>query len=110
MRRLIATGLLVFVLVNLEFVNCSAAEEPAVAGRKIVSRANPLYPELARRMQIQGTVKVEATVAPSGKVKSTKVIGGSPVLTKAAVNAIETWKWAAGTGETTELIELTFHP
>jgi TonB family protein len=61
-------------------------------------------------MQISGTVKIEATVAPNGKVKSTKVIGGSPVLTKAALDAIEAWKWAATPGESKELIELSFHP
>jgi outer membrane biosynthesis protein TonB len=45
-------------------------------------------------MQISGTVKVEAVVGPNGRVKSTKVIGGSPVLTKAALDAIGVWKWA----------------
>jgi TonB family protein len=61
-------------------------------------------------MQIAGTVKVEATVAPNGKVKSTKAVGGSPVLTKAALDAIEAWKWAATSSESKELIELSFHP
>jgi hypothetical protein len=38
------------------------------------------------------------------------VVGGSPVLAKAAVDAIEKWKWAPGPQETKELIELNFHP
>jgi hypothetical protein len=61
-------------------------------------------------MQITATVKVEATVASNGKVKFTQVIGGSPVLAKASVDAIEKWRWAAGPGETKELIEFNFHP
>jgi TonB family protein len=69
----------------------SPAQQSSEGNRKIVNRVTPIYPELAKKMQIAGTVKVEATVAPNGKVKSTKVIGGSPVLTKAA---IEAWKWA----------------
>jgi len=85
------------------------AQQSTEVGRKIVNRVTPLYPELARRMQISGTVKVEATVAPNGKVKSTKVIGGSPVLTQAALNAIEVWKWAPTSSESKELIELSFH-
>ena len=87
-----------------------AAEQSSEASRKILNRVTPIYPDLARRMQISGTVKIEATVAPNGKVKSTKVIGGSPVLTKAALDAIEAWKWAATPGESKELIELSFHP
>jgi TonB family protein len=86
------------------------AEQPSEAGRKVINRVAPVYPELARKMQISGTVKVEAIVSANGKVKSTKVIGGSPVLTKAALDAIENWKWAATPSESKELIELSFHP
>jgi len=80
------------------------------ATRKILNRVTPHYPDLARRMQISGTVKIEATVGPNGKVKSTKVIGGSPVLTQAALDAIEGWKWSAAPTESKQLIELTFQP
>jgi TonB family protein len=86
------------------------AQQSSEANRKVVNRVTPLYPDLARRMRISGTVKVEATIAPNGKVKSTKVIGGSPVLTQAALDAIEGWKWVAAPSESKELIELTFRP
>jgi len=88
----------------------SSAQEPAQVKRKIVSQVVPPYPELARRMQIVGTVKVETLVGPNGKVKSTQVVGGSPVLAKAAVETIEKWKWAPAPQESKELIELNFHP
>jgi TonB family protein len=61
-------------------------------------------------MQIRGTVKVETIVASSGKVKSTHVVGGSPVLSEAAVEAIQKWRWETAAQETRELIELNFHP
>ncbi|MGA7568737.1 MAG: energy transducer TonB, partial [Terriglobales bacterium] len=70
----------------------------------------PIYPELASKMRITGTVRVEVLVAPNGKVKNTEVIGGSPVLAKAAIDAIEKWKWGPAPEETRELIELDFHP
>jgi TonB family protein len=70
----------------------------------------PAYPDLARKMQITGNVKVEVKVAPSGKVTSTQVIGGNPLLAKAAVDAIGQWKWSPAAQETKELIELKFHP
>jgi TonB family protein len=88
----------------------SHAQEQPETTRKIVTRVLPVYPELANKMQIRGTVRVEAVVAPNGKVKFTQVIGGSPVLVKAAVDAIEKWKWGPAPQETKELIELNFHP
>src|SRR5260370_7923020 len=71
----------------------SLAQEQSEATRKIVSRVVPVYPELANKMQIRGTVKVEAVVAPNGRVKFTQVIGGSPLLAKAAVDPIQNWQW-----------------
>ena len=88
----------------------SLAQEQPEATRKIVSKVVPVYPELANKMQMRGTVKVEVVVAPNGKVKFTQVIGGSPLLAKAAVDAIEKWKWAPAAQETKELVELNFHP
>jgi TonB family protein len=111
MRPIIAT---VIVAVSLGALasspSFSSAQEAAPAKRKIVSQVVPAYPELASKMQITGTVRVEATVGPNGRVKSTQVIGGSPVLAKAAVDSIEKWKWAPAALETKELIELNFHP
>jgi TonB family protein len=86
-----------------------AQEQPDLK-RKIVNRVVPVYPELASKMQITGTVKVEVVVTPAGKVKFTQVVGGSPVLAKAAIDAIEKWKWGPSPAETKELIELNFHP
>src|ERR1700674_3436026 len=88
----------------------SLAQEQPEGKRAIVDRVIPVYPELARKMQIRGTVRVGVVVAPSGKAKFTQVIGGNPLLAKAAVDAIEKWKWAPAAPETKELIELNFHP
>jgi len=89
------------------FSFAQALSEPP---RKIVNKVDPAYPELARKMQTSGTVRVEAVVTPSGSPKFIQVIGGNPVLAKAAVDAIENWKWVPGPRETRELIILIFHP
>jgi membrane protein involved in colicin uptake len=81
------------------------AQEQPEAKRKVANRVVPHI-----QMQIRGTVKVEAVVAPNGKVKFTQVVGGSPLLAKAAVDTIERWKWVPVAEETKELIELDFHP
>ncbi|MGA7847673.1 MAG: energy transducer TonB [Terriglobales bacterium] len=88
----------------------SLAQEQSDGKRKVVSRVAPAYPDLARKMRIAGTVKVEVVIAPSGKLKLTQVIGGNPLLVKAAVDAIEQWKWEPAPQETKERIELNFHP
>jgi TonB family protein len=78
--------------------------------RKVVSRVVPLYPDLARRMQLQGKVKLEVMVAANGTVKSTKVIGGNPVLVAAAETAIKKWRFEPAGAPSSELVELTFIP
>jgi TonB family protein len=76
--------------------------------RKIVSRVAPFYPEMAKRMNLSGVVKLEVLVSPSGKVKSAKAVGGSPVLIQAATDAVEKWRFEAATEETTEVVQIAF--
>jgi len=79
-------------------------------GRKVAHRVVPSYPELAKQMRITGTVRLVAVVAPNGTVKMTEPVGGSPVLLKAAEDAVMKWKYVAGPEESKELIELHFSP
>jgi TonB family protein len=76
--------------------------------KRIKTRVQPTYPELARRMNVKGTVKLMVTVAANGKVKSTKVVGGNPVLVSASEDAVRRWKFEAGSDESTGLVEFTF--
>lgn len=79
-------------------------------GRKVAYRVMPSYPELAKQMRITGTVRLVAVVAPNGTVKMIEPVGGSPVLLKAAEDAVMKWKYASGPEESKELIELHFSP
>lgn len=76
--------------------------------RKVSSRVPPVYPELAKKMHIHGVVKVEATVRPNGSVKSSRVLGGSPVLVDAAQDAVSKWKFEPAQSETTEIVQVGF--
>jgi TonB family protein len=76
--------------------------------RKISSRVAPVYPELAKKMHIHGTVRVEAIVRPNGSVKSTRVLGGNPVLVDAAQDAVTKWKFEPAQAESTEVVQLAF--
>jgi len=82
----------------------------AAAERKVKQKVNPAYPELAKKMAVSGSVKVQLTVAPNGSVKSWKVIGGHPLLVDAAVDAVKRWKYEAAADESVELVEFKFSP
>ena len=78
-------------------------------GRRLIQKVDPRYPEVARRMNLGGTVKVVALVASDGKVKKVEPVGGSPLLVQAAQGAILQWRYAAG-NESRETVELHFTP
>jgi TonB family protein len=100
------------VLLGLALVGSGAAaqEEKTEVARKVLDRVAPAYPELARRANLRGIVKVEVVIAGNGKVKSVEVKGGSPVLADAAVIAVRKWKWESAPSETRELLEIKFEP
>jgi TonB family protein len=68
--------------------------------RKVKTQVEPVYPELAKNMHLNGTVRVEVTVSEQGTVKTTKVVGGNPVLADAAVKAVQKWRFEPGPEET----------
>jgi TonB family protein len=78
--------------------------------RKVINRVVPQYPDLARRMHLNGVVKIEAEVASNGTVKDVSLKGGHPVLAQAALNAVRKWRWAPAAHETAERIEVKFDP
>jgi TonB family protein len=78
-------------------------------GRKVRTKVNPVYPELARKMNVAGTVKVEITIGSNGIVKNTKVVGGHPLLVNAALDAVKRWKFEPG-DESSQIIAFNFTP
>ena len=97
-----------FLLVASPF--CRAQQDQAETKRKIVTKVVPIYPNLARKMGITGSVKIEALVLPNGSVKSTETLGGHPVLAQAAVEAVRSCKWEPAPHETKEIMVFNFHP
>jgi TonB family protein len=108
-RRFSVAALFFALLVSAHPVPCSA-QEASPGTRKVVNRVTPQYPSMARNMNIRGSVKIEAVVAPNGTVKSVEVKGGHPLLAQAAQNAIREWKFVPAPRETRETIEIKFNP
>jgi TonB family protein len=78
--------------------------------RRAMVKIKPAYPELAKRMKVSGTVKIEVSVTPDGEVKDSKVIGGNPVLIGAAETAVKRWKFEPASKTSTEVITFRFNP
>lgn len=78
--------------------------------RKPKTKVAPVYPDVARRMGVSGTVKLSVVVAANGTVKSSKVIGGHPVLVNAAMDAMRQWKFESAPTESSGIVEFKFQP
>jgi TonB family protein len=76
--------------------------------RKALSKKSPTIPELARRLRLTGSVRLELIVTPDGAVTSAKMLGGSPVFEQCALQAAKQWKFERAEKETKEQIVIEF--
>ena len=105
-KKLLAVAATALFAVSLAFAQQTTIEE---GKRKVKTKVTPVIPELARRMNITGKVKIEVIITPDGKVRSTRVIGGHPLLVQACQDAVKEWKFVAAPEETTQVVEFEFH-
>lgn len=103
-----------FILVAVTITLCSLAivraQDSTEVHRKIVNRIAPEYPSVGRMLNLRGSVKLEAIVAPNGTVKTAEIKGGHPVLAQAALNAVYKWKYEPSAKESHEVIVVQFAP
>lgn len=59
----------------------------------ILRRVDPIYPELARRAHVQGTVVLMMVVDESGVPMQVRVLDGHPALQDAAMQAARQWRF-----------------
>jgi TonB family protein len=76
----------------------------------MITRIEPEYPDALKRLYIGGVVRVEVVVAPNGVVKSTKLLGGSPILGQSTMKAIKQWRYAPAASEEVLTVRLEFDP
>jgi len=108
--RLLSYGLALILGGSIAVVpRATAQENPAeTTKRKVKTKTLPDYPELARQMNATGKVKIEAIISAEGRVTSTKVIGGSPLLVGAALDAVKKWRFEPAAKESIEIVEFDF--
>ena len=66
---------------------------PEAMAARIVSRAEPVYPEEARRTGTQGLVVLDVLIGADGTVKRLQPASGNDMLAKSAMDAVRQWRF-----------------
>lgn len=104
-KRILVAAAAALFAVSLASAQQSVVEE---GKRKVKTKTSPAYPDLARRMNIAGKVKLELVIAPDGHVKTARAVGGHPVLVQPCVDAVKDWRFEPAPEETTQVVEFEF--
>jgi TonB family protein len=73
-----------------------SAQEPPCKVKNGPLRVN--YPDMARRMKIEGTVRLSLQLGPGGVVRESKVLGGNPLLVSAAQESVKSARFENADG------------
>lgn len=57
------------------------------------SQVEPVYPMIAKRARVQGTVTLRAVISAQGTIESLQVIDGHAMLVTAAMDAVKQWRY-----------------
>ncbi len=60
-------------------------------------------------MNITGKVRIEVVVAPDGRVRSAKAVGGHPILVQSCLDAVKEWRYEPASEETTQIVQFEFN-
>ena len=113
MSRRPAAALLAVLTLAVTLSPIHSGAQQAQSGellRRAITKVQPTYPDLARKMSIAGTVKIQVVVAPNGIVKDAHVVGGHPVLANAALDAAKKWRFESASEESSGVIDFKFEP
>lgn len=66
---------------------------PGLNGGELRHEVPPKYPGIARSAGIEGTVVLEALIDEKGRVQEVTIKKGTPVLARAAVDAVKQWRY-----------------
>lgn len=65
----------------------------------LVSKVDPVYPDVARRSGVEGTVVLDVMIGEDGRVIDVAVVRGLPLgVSEAAVDAVRRWKYRPARG------------
>ena len=62
-----------------------------VQAANLIHQVEPVYPPLALKARIQGTVRFNAVIGKDGTITNLQVLSGHPLLVQAALEAVKQW-------------------
>jgi TonB family protein len=65
----------------------------SIVPAKLVKKVSPEYPAEAQAKRIEGTVKLQVILRKDGTVTVQNVVEGDPVLSPAAMDAVQQWRY-----------------
>lgn len=91
-----------------QIVNDAAGVTVDLGATAILHRAPVSYPESARKLGVQGTVVLEATVDRSGNVSDARVMSGPDELRRTALQSVLQWHFGRTAAGSTRAVSITF--
>jgi protein TonB len=64
-----------------------------VQASRLISRIDPVYPQLAKIAHIEGTVIAEARITESGTIDSLRILSGNPLFFQSVMDAVKQWRY-----------------
>jgi len=61
---------------------------------QLTRQVPPVYPSIAQTARVQGSVILDATISPAGRVTSVQILRSIPLLDQAAMDAVKQWEFA----------------
>jgi TonB family protein len=71
----------------------AATIPPGIMQGNLIYKVDPVYPEIAKQAHVQGVVVLRALISKTGTVEDLHVVGGAPMLTSSAMDAVKQWKY-----------------
>jgi len=59
----------------------------------LINKVEPPYPVIARSARVQGEVVLTAVISKEGTIQNLQVVSGHPLLIKAAMEAVQQWRY-----------------
>ena len=106
----VLSGALVISMLLSPSPTKAQSSDQSSSERKVITRVEPEYPDALKRLYIGWVVRVEVLVAPNGVVKSTKLLGGSPILGQSSMKALKQWRYAPAAAEEVLTVKFEFDP
>jgi TonB family protein len=67
---------------------------PGTMAGAILTKVDPVYPEMAKAAHVSGTVVLRATISKQGRVENVEWVSGPPMLISSSVDAVKQWTYS----------------